>query len=194
MNRPRNFLWVRRLFGMTFLVLLLAQLPGAWGSRAGEPHCSASSPADLLVVMGAAQYDGRPSPAFARRLERALGLYELGCAPQILVTGGKQPGDRFTEGGAGARYLAERGVPEADLLSETESRSSFENLSFSKPFLEGKRLLIVTDDLHAYRTGLLARGLGLEAEVATVAAHGPRLPYLMREAAGVTAYFLGVRR
>ena len=90
--------------------------------------------------------------------------------------------------------LAERGVPEADLLSETESRSSFENLSFSKPFLVGKRLLIVTDDLHAYRTGLLARGLGLDAEVATVPARGPRLPYLMREAAGVTAYFLGVHR
>lgn len=191
MNRP----WLRRLFGMTMLVLLLAQPPGAWGSRAGGLHCSASRPAaDLLVVMGAAQYDGRPSPAFARRLDRALGLYERGCAPQILVTGGKQPGDRFTEGGAGARYLAERGVPEIALLRETESRSSYQNLSFSKPLLAGKRLLIVTDDLHAYRTGLLARGLGLEAEVVPVTTHGPRLPYLMREAAGVTAYFLGVYR
>lgn len=157
-------------------------------------QCSALKPADLLVVMGAAQYDGEPSPAFARRLDMALGLYEAGCAPQILVTGGKQPGDRFTEGVAGVRYLAQRGVPKSALLSETESRSSFENLSFSKPLLRGKRLLIVTDDLHAYRTGLLARGLGLEAEVATVPARGPRLPYLMREAAGVTAYFLGVRR
>ena len=63
--------------------------------------------------MGAAQYDGTPSPVFARRLDRALELYRAGCAPRILVTGGKQPGDRFTEGGTGVRYLAARGVPEA---------------------------------------------------------------------------------
>ena len=189
MTRP----WLRQFFGLAVLLLLLAQPPGALGSRAGGAVCG-DPPADLLVVMGAAQYDGEPSPAFARRLGRALELFDLGCAPQILVTGGKQPGDRFTEGEAGARYLAERGVPAAALLRETESRSSFENLSFSEPLLRGKRLLIVTDDLHVYRTGLLARGLGLNAELAPVVTHGPRLPYLMREAAGVTAYFFGVYR
>ena len=182
---------LRSLGGFGVGILLIAGFLGAgWVSHAQAPHC----PADSLVVMGAAQYDGVPSPVFARRLDRALALYRAGCAPRILVTGGKQEGDRFTEGESGVHYLAERGVPEAALLSEKKSRSSYQNLHFSEPLLRGQRVLIVTDDLHAYRTSLLARYLGLDAAVASVTTHGPRLPYLLREAAGVTAYLLGVYR
>jgi uncharacterized SAM-binding protein YcdF (DUF218 family) len=193
---PNNRLKARAFLGFCLTVLLLTQLFGSglfgwgWSSHAQEARC----PVDTLLVMGAAQYDGVPSPAFARRLDRALGLYRAGCAGYILVTGGKRPGDRFTEGEAGARYLAGRGVPKTALLRETKSRSSFENLSFSRPLVTGKRLLIVTDDLHAYRTRLLAQHLGLDAEVAPVITHGPRLSYRLREAAGVTAYVLGFYR
>lgn len=188
---PDNRLKARALVAFCLGVLVLAQLfGGGWSSHAQEVRC----PVDTLLVMGAAQYDGIPSPAFARRLDRALELYRAGCAERVLVTGGKRPGDRFTEGEAGARYLAGRGVPETALLRETKSRSSFENLRFSRPLVAGERLLIVTDDLHAYRTGLLARHLGLDAEVAPVATHGPRLSYRLREAAGVTAYLLGFYR
>jgi len=176
------------------LSLLLTQLFGTWRSPRAQELYGGGCPVDTLLVMGAAQYDGVPSPAFARRLDRAFGLYEVGCAARILVTGGKRPGDRFTEGEAGVRYLAGRGVPEGALLRETKSRSSFENLSFSQPLVAGDRLLIVTDDLHAPRTALLARGLGLRAEVATVPTHGPQLSYRLREAAGVTAYLLGIYR
>lgn len=191
-----NRLKARAFLGFCLAVLLLTQLfggglfGGGWSSRAQGIRC----PVDTLLVMGAAQYDGVPSPAFARRLDRALELYRTGCARRILVTGGKRPGDRFTEGEAGARYLAGRGVPETALLRETKSRSSFENLSFSRPLVAGERLLIVTDDLHAYRTRLLAQHLGLDAEVAPVVTHGPRLSYRLREAAGVTAYLLGFYR
>lgn len=174
----------KRLGWLLVLVLL-------GGGVAGEP--SPGCPADTLLVMGAAQYDGVPSPAFARRLDRALELYEAGCAGKILVTGGKRPGDRFTEGEAGVRYLAARGVPEGALLKETKSRSSFENLTFSLPLVEGERVLIVTDDLHTYRTGFLAQEVGLDASVTGVPTNGPRLPYLLREAASVTAYLLGRR-
>ncbi len=170
---------------------LLALLLVFGGGVAGKQP--SLCPVDTLLVMGAAQYDGVPSPAFARRLDRALELFEVGCAEKILVTGGKKPGDRFTEGEAGARYLAERGVPEEALLSETRSRSSLQNLSFSRPLVEGERLLIVTDDLHAYRTGFLAQQVGLEATVTGVETSGPRLPYVLREVAGVTAYLLGYR-
>ena len=182
------------LVGLSVIALVLTL--GLWSSQAqgvagaSEDLC----PVDTLLVMGAAQYDGVPSPVFTRRLDKALGLYRAGCAPRILVTGGNRPGDRFTEGEAGVRYLGERGVPEHALLSETESRSSFQNLSFSLPLIAGDRLLIVTDDLHAPRTRLLAKHLELEAEVATVTTHGPRLSYRLREAAGVAAYLLGVYR
>lgn len=190
LTRPQ----LRVLTGL-ILSLMLTQL-GLWSPRAqGEPRVQDDlCPVDTLLVMGAAQYDGAPSPVFARRLERALELYRAGCAPRILVTGGNRPGDRFTEGEAGVRYLSERGVPKRALLSETKSRSSFQNLSFSRPLVAGDRLLIVTDDLHAPRTALLARHLGLEVEVATVTTHGPRLSYRLREAAGVTAYLLGFYR
>ena len=185
---------LRRLSVICIGLLALVYLSGSsrvsYAQDAHPPHC----PADTLVVMGAAQYDGTPSPVFARRLDRALELYRAGCAPRILVTGGKQLGDRFTEGGTGVRYLTEHGVPQTALLGERKSRSSYQNLHFSEPLLRGQRILIVTDDLHAYRTRLLARHLGLDAAVAPVTTHGPRLPYLLREAAGVTAYLLGVYR
>lgn len=187
----------RRVFVGLCVGFVLVQLFGWWSTHAQgvqDQGIRDRCPVDMLVVMGAAQYDGAPSPVFARRLDKALALYEAGCAERVLVTGGKRPGDRFTEGEAGVRYLAERGVPKPALLSETKSRSSFQNLSFSRPLVVGKRLLIVTDDLHAYRTGLLARHLGLDAEVASVPTSGPRLSYLLHEAAGVTAYLLGVYR
>lgn len=150
--------------------------------------------ADTLVVMGAAQYNGVPSPAFARRLDRAFELYESGCGERILVTGGKQIGDRYTEGASGLRYLAERGVPNENLLNEVKSRTSFENLSFSRDLIEGDLLVIVTDDLHAYRTQWLARHLGLDASVESVGTRSRRLPYAARELAAVTAYNLGIIR
>lgn len=186
---------LRGLIGFGLSLLLLVAFFGAARVSHAQAHPdSLYCPADSLVVMGAAQYDGTPSPVFARRLDRAFELYWAGCAPRILVTGGKQPGDRFTEGEAGVHYLTDRGVPASALLSERKSRSSYQNLYFSEPLLRGQRIVIVTDDLHAYRTGLLARHLGLDAEVAPVTTHGPRLPYLMREAARITAYLLGIYR
>lgn len=178
------------------LVAALLLLPGAHFVPAGGEVQGQSQicPADTLLVMGAAQYDGEPSPAFARRLDKALGLYRQGCAPYIVVTGGKQPGDRFTEGASGVRYLAKRGVPASALAAETTSRSSLENLQRSRALLRGTRLLIVTDDLHAYRTELLAQYLGFSARVATVTTHGPRLRYALHEAAGVMAFMLGLDR
>ena len=75
---------------------------------------------DAIVVLGAAQYDGRPSPVLTARLDHALELWQEGLAPLIVVTGGKQPGDRFTEATASANYLLERGVPDAQILREVQ--------------------------------------------------------------------------
>ena len=80
-------------------------------------------PADAIVVLGAAQYDGRPSPVLAGRLDHALELWQAGLRRTIVVTGGKQPVDRFTEAAASADYLEERGVPAAAILQETTGRT-----------------------------------------------------------------------
>ena len=74
--------------------------------------------AEAIIVLGAAQYDGRPSPQLAARLDHALELYEAGVAPVVMVTGGNQPGDRFTEAEASAQYLVDRGVPETAIMRE----------------------------------------------------------------------------
>ncbi len=119
--------------------------------------------ADGLVVLGAAQYDGRPSPVFAHRLEAAFRLWKAGAAPRILVTGGKRPGDRFSEGAAGCRYLRRLGVPKKALICEEKSTSTWENLLAAKRVFGRKQVILVTDAPHLPRALLLARRLGLVA-------------------------------
>lgn len=119
-----------------------------------------------IVVLGAAQYDGRPSPVFAARLDHAFALWEKGVAPIIVVTGGKLPGDRFTEASSGANYLLERGVPDSAILRETTSRNSWESLAAAARFLKAdgiSRVTLVSDPFHMLRTQLIAQDLGLEA-------------------------------
>ena len=86
-------------------------------------------PGDAIVVLGAAQYDGRPSPVLARRLDHALELWHEGAAPLIVTTGSKQQGDRFTEGFTGFEYLLEAGVPESALLLVTDGASTWEQIA-----------------------------------------------------------------
>ena len=85
-------------------------------------------PADAILVLGAAQYDGRPSPALRARLDHAAELFADGVASVIWVTGGQQRGDRFTEASASADYLTERGVPADALVEESTGRTSYESL------------------------------------------------------------------
>ncbi len=123
-------------------------------------------PVDAIVVMGAAQYDGTPSPQLAARLDHAANLWQLGLAPTVVVTGGSQPGDRFTEAEASAAYLVERGVPSEVIVQEQEGRSSWESLENVADLLEGagvERILLVSDPFHSLRIRLTAEELGFEA-------------------------------
>lgn len=182
------------MFSVLPLFLLVLTLQSAFGIWWYPATAHVACSADTLLVMGAAQYDGTPSPAFARRLDKALELYERGCAKRIVVTGGKQAGDRFTEGGTGVMYLEAKGVPTANLFAETKSTTSFQNLKLSLPLIQDKRVLIVTDDMHAYRTQWLAVHLDLDASVAPVETGPLRLGYGVRELSGLIAYTFGVFR
>lgn len=187
-------------FAPLFLMLFLLQEPvrlplldavQIWAY--GDRH-SYSCPVDALLVMGAAQYDGSPSPVFSRRLDLAFRLYQDGCADRIVVSGGSRPGDRYSEGEAGVAYLAGLGVPESVLRAETRAESTFQNIRNSLPLLAGEQVLLVTDDLHAFRSRWLAEKLGVRAEVATVATVGRRLAYGGRELVGVLAHQAGYLR
>src|SRR5258708_7281965 len=85
-------------------------------------------PAQAIIVMGAAQYNGRPSDVYRARLDHAADLFERGIAPFVVVTGGRLPGDRSTEAGSGADYLHRRGIPDRAILRETTGHSSWESL------------------------------------------------------------------
>ncbi|MGE0878213.1 MAG: YdcF family protein [Acidimicrobiia bacterium] len=123
---------------------------------------------DAIVVLGAAQYDGRPSPVLASRLDHALDLYTKGLAPTIVVTGGKQPGDRFTEAAASAQYLEARGVPAAAIVQENDGRTSWESLVAASDLLkerDDRSVLLVSDPFHSARIRGIAGELGLKPYV-----------------------------
>lgn len=124
-------------------------------------------PVDAIVVMGAAQYDGRPSPQLAARLDHVVDLWPQGFAPVVIVTGGNQPGDRFTEADASAAYLTERGVPPDAVILEGEGSTTYESLSNVAQQVDDSisSVLIVTDPYHALRSRLVAESVGLTAYV-----------------------------
>lgn len=128
------------------------------------------SPVDAIVVMGAAQFDGRPSPQLAARLDHVLELWPDGVAPLVVTTGGNQPGDRFTEAESSAAYLVDRGVPADAILQEDAGSTTYESLEAVAMMLEELGLndvVIVTDPYHALRSRLIAEDVGLNATLSS---------------------------
>lgn len=127
-------------------------------------------PVDAIVVMGAAQYDGRPTPQFQARLDHALDLWMNGVAPIIVTTGGNQPGDRFTEGGSGAKYLNERGVDASSLIIEESGSTTRRSLLGVVELLRqrgAQHVVVVTEPFHALRSKLIAQDLGLRVALSS---------------------------
>lgn len=123
---------------------------------------------DAIVVLGAAQYDGRPSPQLRTRLDHAITLWQQGRAPLIIVAGGKQDADRFTEAEVEAKYLEAAAVPAIAIALENVGRTTRESLLGVREILVARglhSLLIVTDPYHALRARLIAQDLGMEAFV-----------------------------
>ncbi|HEX9994789.1 MAG TPA: YdcF family protein [Acidimicrobiales bacterium] len=143
-------------------VYVLVTFVQVWrASRADE-----AGPADAIVVLGAAQYDGQPSPVLESRLAHTLALWEAGYADVVVVTGGGQPGDRFTEATASANWLLERGVPDDAILREVQGGNTWESLAATARILEDRGLesvLLVSDDYHSYRVAAIAEEVGLDA-------------------------------
>ena len=123
-------------------------------------------PADAIVVLGAAQYDGRPSPVFQARLEHAISLYRAGVAPNLVVTGGKRPGDRTTEAAVARRYAIDHGVPAEAIFGEDEARNTLDSLRAVGRAMHDRGLssaVFVSDPTHMLRVLRIASDLGLEA-------------------------------
>jgi uncharacterized SAM-binding protein YcdF (DUF218 family) len=157
----------RVLLGLLVLVLayfaVTTTLVATWMGKDERPRV------DAIVVLGAAQYDGRPSAIYEARLEHAVDLWRDEVAPLLVFTGGKEPGDRFTEGGSGARWARERGVPASAVLTEERSRTTYQNLAGARQLLERRdpggqhRIVVVSDPFHMFRAVRQADDLGMDA-------------------------------
>lgn len=133
-----------------------------------------AGPVQAIVVLGAAQYDGRPSPALKARLDHAAELYEQGHAPVVWVTGGQRPGDRTTEGKSGYDYLRALGLPDEVLQIENQGRNTWESLAATARFLHQRGttdVLLVSHPYHSYRLAGIAGQLGLTAQVSPTTVH-----------------------
>jgi uncharacterized SAM-binding protein YcdF (DUF218 family) len=159
-------------------------------------------PVEAIVVLGAAQYHGRPSPVLQARLDHAAALYEDRIAPLVVVTGGRQEGDRFTEASASADYLARRGIPQEALLREVQGRSSYESLAATARLLRRRgaaSVVLVSDPLHAARIRAISREVGMDATVSPArsdpVARKPRWQMAARETLAVAiGRVVGFRR
>ena len=156
-------------------------------------------PADAVVVLGAAQYDGTPSSIFAARLKHAEALYEDGIAPRIITTGGGRSGDVTTEAEAGRRYLIDRGVPARDVIAVAEGSDTLGSLQAVA--LRAERdgwhsALVVSDPWHSLRARTMARDTGLTAWTSptrsgpVVQTRETQARYIVRETAALLFYRL----
>jgi uncharacterized SAM-binding protein YcdF (DUF218 family) len=123
-------------------------------------------PADAIVVMGAAQYDGRPSPVFAARLDHAIELFHEGIAPRLIVTGGKQEGDRTTEAASARIYAVQHDVPDEAILTEDQSRTTLQSIRGVAAVMRGQGIqsaVFVSDPSHMLRVLRMASDEGITA-------------------------------
>jgi vancomycin permeability regulator SanA len=183
------------------LVLVLAYLGVTFAQVWTASRADGAAPAQAIVVLGAAQYDGRPSPVLKARLDHAADLYRRDLAPVVVVTGGNRPGDRFTEATAGATYLHQQGVPDSAIRREVSGRSTYESLAATARFLgreDIEAVLLVSDRTHSYRLQAIAEDVGLDARVSPTPSRATRqttLRALARETAAVAlGRVLGYRR
>lgn len=154
---------------------------------------------DAILVLGASQFDGRPSEVLLFRLRHALELWRRGVAPRVVTVGGNQPGDRFTEAGTGVRWLGEHGVPREDLVGVEEGNDTLQSVrAVARVFGEHDwhSVVIVTDPWHSLRSQRMARDVGLHATSSptrsgpAVRTRGTELRYITRETAAYMFYRL----
>ncbi|WP_214368984.1 YdcF family protein [Pseudonocardia sp. H11422] len=157
--------WGARLLVGTLLVVAL--IVGGTAFRVWQTaRVDGDRAVDAVLVLGAAQYDGDPSPVFAARLRHALSLYEEGLAPRIVTVGGSRAGDEYTEAEAGRRYLIDRGVPASAVIAVGEGSDTLGSMHAvaARAQQDGwSTTLIVSDPWHSLRARTMAEDSGLEA-------------------------------
>lgn len=189
------FRWFRRIVAL-FVIFVIAfpmyVLASIWwvGTHPSDAK------ADAIVVLGAAQYNGRPGAILKARLEHAQTLYKSGQAPRIITTGGRAPGDLTTEAATGKNWLHVRGINRTIALSQ--GRDTYVSTQAYVAYMKSrgwKSAVIVTDPWHCFRARAMAHSLDMDASCSP-STTGPGVPatwkYFQREMLGYLAFtFLG---
>jgi uncharacterized SAM-binding protein YcdF (DUF218 family) len=158
--------------------------------------------ADALVIFGAAEYNGTPSPVFKARLDHTLELENRNLAPVVITTGGSGGDPRFTEGGVARDYLIQQGVAESKILPETRSDTTYESVKAVTHILEqrhARTCIAISDGFHLHRIKLMFHALGITAYGSPVPdspiENDPTLRtiYSLREMVDTTFWYLGLR-
>ena len=189
------FKLIRRVISFVLLLVIVIPLYAA-GSIWYTAKNSTAEKSDVILVMGAAQFDGRPSDILKSRLEHALDIYKAGYAPKIYTVGAGAPGDRTTEAAASKAWLIDRGVKNNNVIAVAKGRDT---LGSTKAYVAAadkaklKSVIIVTDPYHCLRSKKMAQDLGLSASCTAVES-GPasvansEFKYLARESGAYLAY------
>jgi len=165
--RRHRILLVLLLLFLGVVSVLIATGVAVW-KAAHNDEARRVGQADLIAVLGAAQYNGRPSPTFQGRLEQAELLFHEGFSTRVLVLGGRKPGDRTTEAQSGKDWLIGRGLPADAVFAEPEGSTTFESLRAAASFMRERGLrtaFLVSDPWHNLRIRRMARDLGIQAYV-----------------------------
>ncbi len=160
------FWTARRAFGGIVIAVILIAL--GWAAvvvavAVQAAHDQATG-ADAIAVLGAAQYNGRPSPVFRARLDHAATLYQRGLAPTVLVTGGVGARDTLNEANVGRSYLVRLGIPDDAVIPLAGGHDTFSSIDQVRRWFDGRdsrRVLLVSDGFHMLRLQIIARRLGL---------------------------------
>jgi uncharacterized SAM-binding protein YcdF (DUF218 family) len=197
-TKPSLASWARRIaFGT---VLLLLALVGGTAFRVWQvARENDRTPADVIVVLGAAQYNGKPSDIYAARLAKAKQLYDAGVAKTIVTAGGKKAEDNFTEARAGQLWLTRHGVPASATLAVGEGSDTLRSLRAVAGEVQGRgwhTAVLVSDPWHSFRARTMADDLGLDAWTAPTHS-GPivqervtQVRYIIRETGALLYYRL----
>jgi uncharacterized SAM-binding protein YcdF (DUF218 family) len=159
-----------------------------------------AQPADAIVVFGAAEYAGRPSPVYRARLDHGFELFLKGMAPVVITTGGSGQDPDFSEGGVGRDYLLRRGIPERNLIAETQGADTAQSAARVANIMRAngmKSCIAVSDAYHVFRIRALLEHEGVNSEVAPRPESKPRSVWqrflaVMREAMSYLAWELGM--
>ncbi|RSM77383.1 hypothetical protein DL991_19845 [Amycolatopsis sp. WAC 01375] len=197
-TKPTRANWVRRILA-GFLLIVVAVIGGTAFRVWQVAREDVRDRADVIVVLGAAQYNGRPSEIFQARLAKAKTLYDQGVAKVIVTAGGKKADDNYTEAQAGVQWLRKRGVPQSATLPVGEGSDTLRSLRAVAEQVQKrgwKTAVLVSDPWHSFRARVMADDLGLETWTSpthrgpVVQARETQARYIVRETGALLYYRL----